>query len=138
MVRVTEIATRKVTCAADLERVRSESALRASAETVSVAVCTSTGCGACAAVCPVGAIEVRVSGDDIEIAPFGNRVRLARCGECGTPIGSVPLSERVQKELGDVARKTVELCIDCKQRQAGARAWKVARLGVGAIGLRVL
>ena len=94
------------------------------------------GCGACAAVCPVGAIETRVSGDQIEIAPFGNRVRLARCGECGTPIGSVPLGERVQKELGEVGGKTVGLCIDCKQRQAGVRAWKVARLGVRAVGLR--
>jgi len=86
------------------------------------------GCGACAAVCPVGAIEIRVSGDEIEIAPFGNRVRLARCAECGTPIGSVPLGERVQRELGDRSTHTVGLCIDCKQRQAGARAWKVGRL----------
>jgi bidirectional [NiFe] hydrogenase diaphorase subunit len=86
------------------------------------------GCGACAAVCPVGAIEVRVSGDEIEIAPFGNRVRLARCAECGAPIGSVPLGERVQKELGDRSRPTAGLCIACKQRQAGARAWKIARL----------
>jgi len=90
------------------------------------------GCGACAAVCPVGAIEVRASGDEIEIAPFGNRVRLARCAECGVPIGSAPLGLRVQKELGDLVSHAVRLCIDCKQRQAGARAWKVARLGVGA------
>lgn len=88
------------------------------------------GCGACAAVCPVGAIGIRVRGDEIRVEPFGNRVRLARCAECGTPIGSVPLGERIQRGLGDHTSDAVGLCIACKQRLAAERAWKVARLHV--------
>ena len=43
---MTEIATKKVTCVADLERIRAENAVRSETETVSIAVCASTGYGA--------------------------------------------------------------------------------------------
>ncbi|HUU53409.1 MAG TPA: NAD(P)H-dependent oxidoreductase subunit E, partial [Armatimonadota bacterium] len=59
---MTGIATKRVTCAADLERVRAESALRAGAETVSVAVCTSTGCAAKGAGRVFAALEEALRG----------------------------------------------------------------------------
>jgi len=85
------------------------------------------GCGACAAVCPVGAIELRWGEDELEIAPFGNRVRLALCEDCGAPIGALPFSERVQRQLGARSSHTAPLCRLCKQRHAAARAKRAAR-----------
>jgi len=73
---VTGIATKRVTCAADLERVRAESALRAGAETVSVAVCTSTGCGAKGAARVFAALEEALRGLPAE----AREVRLKRTG----------------------------------------------------------
>lgn len=85
------------------------------------------GCGACAAVCPVGAIELRWTAEEIEVAPFGNRVRLARCEECGAPIGAAPLAERVRREVGAKSGHTVRLCTVCKQRHAAAGIKSAAR-----------
>lgn len=84
------------------------------------------GCGACAAVCPVGAIEIRSSGEEIEVAPFGNRVPVARCEECGAPVGALPFSERVQRELKGALSRANRLCPVCKQQHAAAAAKKVS------------
>ena len=46
------------------------------------------GCGACAAVCPVGTIVVRTHQDEVEISPFKSRVKLLRCAGCGRAAGS--------------------------------------------------
>jgi predicted molibdopterin-dependent oxidoreductase YjgC len=84
------------------------------------------GCGACAAVCPMGAIEIRSSGEELEVAPFGNRVPAARCEECGAPIGALPFSERVQGELKGALSRANKLCPACKQQQAAAGIKKVS------------
>lgn len=85
------------------------------------------GCGACAAICPVGAIEMRWGEDEVEVAPFGNRVRLERCQECGAPIGALPFIERVRRELGPRSGHAAGLCSLCKQRYAAANAKRAAR-----------
>ena len=41
------------------------------------------GCGACAAVCPVGTIKLRWHADEVEISPFKSRVKILKCAECG-------------------------------------------------------
>jgi len=48
------------------------------------------GCGACAAVCPVGTIKVRIHQDqqEIEISPFKSRAKLLLCRQCGEPVVS--------------------------------------------------
>jgi predicted molibdopterin-dependent oxidoreductase YjgC len=87
------------------------------------------GCGACAAICPVGAIEVRSNENQLEIAPFGNQVGLARCEECGAPIGALPFAERVQRELGARSGPALQLCSLCKQRRAAASLAKASLIG---------
>lgn len=84
------------------------------------------GCGACAAVCPVGAIEILSSGEEVEVAPFGNRVPVARCEECGAPVGALPFSERVQRELKGALSPANRLCLACKQQHTAAAAKKVS------------
>ena len=46
------------------------------------------GCGACAAICPVGTIVIRIHEQEVEISPFKTRVKLLRCTGCGKPVGS--------------------------------------------------
>ncbi len=78
------------------------------------------GCGACAAVCPVGSIEIRWGDDEVEVPTFGAKVPAARCEECGTPIGSAPFRERVQGQLAAGLSHATELCPSCKQQHAAA------------------
>jgi NADH dehydrogenase/NADH:ubiquinone oxidoreductase subunit G len=76
------------------------------------------GCGACAAVCPVGAIVVRLHQDEVEISPFKTRRKLLRCTGCGRPVGS----DLVKQALGQRGGPTVvevlareQLCTQCKR-----------------------
>jgi bidirectional [NiFe] hydrogenase diaphorase subunit len=86
------------------------------------------GCGACAAVCPVGAIEIRWD-DEMELAPFGNRPRVVRCQECGAPIAGQGMGERVKEHLGETLGRAVNLCAACKRAAAAAAAKKAEAAG---------
>lgn len=79
------------------------------------------GCGACAAVCPVGAIEMRWVDGEVEVAPFRTRVQAARCEDCGAPLTGLPLSERIQAKLGDGLAYAARLCDECKRTRAARR-----------------
>ncbi|HID74870.1 MAG TPA: 4Fe-4S dicluster domain-containing protein, partial [Planctomycetaceae bacterium] len=76
------------------------------------------GCGACAAVCPVGTIVVRVHEAEVEISPFKTRVPLVRCEGCGQPVGSQlvqeALSGRDAPTLMEMLRRR-RLCPRCKR-----------------------
>ena len=87
------------------------------------------GCGACAVVCPVGTIQLRVHEDtgEIEISPFKTRVKLLACDECGLAVVSVPAAEEALKqalaarrtgETGawDEWRRRARLCPRCRRR----------------------
>ncbi|NQU23730.1 MAG: (2Fe-2S)-binding protein [Candidatus Nealsonbacteria bacterium] len=78
------------------------------------------GCGACAAICPVGTITVRTHEKEVEISPFKSRASLVRCSECGCPVGS----ELVKQALADrggpklveiLARRPI--CPQCKREK---------------------
>jgi len=78
------------------------------------------GCGACAAVCPVGTIVVRMHEGEVEISPFKSRVKLLRCKECGRPVGS----ELVQRALAERGGPTLmemfarePFCPQCKREK---------------------
>lgn len=78
------------------------------------------GCGACAAVCPVGAIVVQTHEDEVEITPFKTRVKLLRCDRCGAPVGSElvgrVLSDRGGPTLVDILKEP-PLCPRCKREK---------------------
>lgn len=82
------------------------------------------GCGACAAICPVGTIVVRMHPEEVEISPFKTRVKLLRCAGCGQPVGS----DLVKQALGSRGGPTVvemlahePFCSRCKREQLATR-----------------
>lgn len=88
------------------------------------------GCGACAAICPVGTIKVRVHKDEkeVEISPFKSRVKLLVCKQCGKPILSAQVCEEALSK-GEIDwkkfREQLRLCPTCRRLQTAAR------LGIG-------
>jgi bidirectional [NiFe] hydrogenase diaphorase subunit len=84
------------------------------------------GCGACAAVCPMGTVELRWTEAEVEVAPFKNRVPLMRCRNCGRPITGAPFSQQVEGRLGDKLASAVTLCTACKRSAAALAAKKAA------------
>jgi bidirectional [NiFe] hydrogenase diaphorase subunit len=85
------------------------------------------GCGACAAVCPMGTIELRWSDDEVEVAPFNNRLPLAHCRECGKAISGQLFSDKVQKQLGEELAAAARVCDVCKRGQAARVLKKTGR-----------
>jgi len=85
------------------------------------------GCGACAAVCPVGTIKLRWHEDEVEISPFKSRVKLLKCSECGAVVGSVPLGQRVQSKIGPDLAYATTLCDSCKRKRTAHAAARLAR-----------
>ncbi len=85
------------------------------------------GCGVCAAVCPVGTIKVRIHQDqqEVEISPFKSRAKLLVCRQCGAPIVSMQVSERVLDQLEitncEEFRERVHLCPKCRKLRTAAR-----------------
>ena len=87
------------------------------------------GCGACAAVCPVGTIKLRWHEDAVEVSPFKSRVPLLRCEECHEPIISAPFGDQVKEKLGDkLPENATRLCHLCKRKRAAKIAAKMAML----------
>ncbi len=94
-----------------------------------------TACGACAVVCPVGTIQVRIHDNEgeIEISPFKTRVKLMTCEECGAHIVSAAVAEEVShndKIDWGALRRSAKLCPKCR-RKASALA-----LGAAAVGTK--
>lgn len=85
------------------------------------------GCGVCAAVCPVGTIKVRIHQDqqEVEISPFKSRAKLLVCRQCGAPIVSMQVSERVLDQIEmtncEEFRERVHLCPKCRKLQTAVR-----------------
>jgi bidirectional [NiFe] hydrogenase diaphorase subunit len=80
------------------------------------------GCGACAAVCPVGTIQLRLHEDtgEIEISPFKTRVKLLTCKECGAPMVSIPVNAKMLRNVKIELKEFIdrlELCTTCKRKK---------------------
>jgi NADH dehydrogenase/NADH:ubiquinone oxidoreductase subunit G len=73
------------------------------------------GCGACAAICPTGAIEVRESGDQRRI--WHRDFQLERCAVCGQPFAPRQLLSRLQQQPDLSADENI--CPSCRQRRIG-------------------
>lgn len=84
------------------------------------------GCGACVAVCPVGTIKMRIHKpeQEVEISPFKSRVKLLLCEECGEPVISAQVNERVLGIVKDNIEdflKHWRLCPKCRRAGTALR-----------------
>jgi len=76
------------------------------------------GCGACAAVCPVGTIVVRTGPEEVEISPFKTRVKLAQCRFCGRPLATEVVRQVLARRGGPTLAELLDrhpLCPQCKR-----------------------
>lgn len=73
------------------------------------------GCGACAFVCPTGAIEL-VEGDGRRRLPrFGVEREMQRCEVCGRPFAPASQIEWL-KGKGNLPDEILKVCPDCRRR----------------------
>ena len=89
------------------------------------------GCGACAAVCPVGAISLAFheETDDIEVLPFGNRAKLLRCERCGERVVTAAVADAAEargKIDSQKLRRLSRLCSRCRRAETVAALAPVA------------
>ncbi len=80
------------------------------------------GCGACAMICPVGTIQIRVheDTDEIEISPFKTRVKMMVCEECGARMVSQPVEKQMLEKVKidwDEFRERARLCPECRRKR---------------------
>jgi len=84
------------------------------------------GCGACAAICPVGTIKVRFHEDEqeVEISPFKSRAKLLVCQECGALIASAQVNKEALEKVdfkSERFRRSLLLCPKCRRLQTVAQ-----------------
>jgi bidirectional [NiFe] hydrogenase diaphorase subunit len=84
------------------------------------------GCGACAAICPVGTIKVRFHEEEqeIEISPFKSRAKLLVCQECGALIASAQVNKEALEKVdfkSERFRRSLRLCPKCRRLQTVAQ-----------------
>jgi NADH dehydrogenase/NADH:ubiquinone oxidoreductase subunit G len=78
------------------------------------------GCGACAMICPMGTIVIRIHEDEIEISPFKTRRKLLRCTGCNEPLGSEVVAQVLGQKGGPTLVEILEreqLCPRCKREK---------------------
>lgn len=77
-------------------------------------------CGACAFVCPTGAIEL----DDVlnirKLMPFMNERELKKCAVCGKPYVPTILFDLLKKKLGKQF-DTMDYCPSCRRKTSSSK-----------------
>lgn len=79
------------------------------------------GCGACAAVCPVGTIQMRMHPEtgEVEVSPFKSRARMQTCTACGANLVTEPVAGEVLEKVAidwDEFRQRAGLCPSCRRK----------------------
>ena len=92
---------------------------------------TCIGCGACASVCPTGAITMERVRGLMKIGRFNTAKQLHTCPSCGSPCMTELHLAWIEGRLGSKAAGA-ELCIDCRRSQNADAARVVASLKSGA------
>jgi len=77
-----------------------------------------TGCGACAFVCPTGAVATSVVGDVLRVDPWGAEVEMAECTCCGARFAPRAALMDAAEKLG-VEPEYLSLCLACRQTRHG-------------------
>jgi len=84
------------------------------------------GCGACAEVCPTGAIRMEDQGNQRILHAWRTHIALLRCPDCGRCF--TPEPTRFLKEMFPEIETSWDLCPECRQRRTG-RQWLSTRKG---------
>lgn len=74
------------------------------------------GCGACAFVCPTGAIVEKLEAGVLEIEPWRARVPLAPCRVCGRPVGPRAALEEIAAKL-QIEMERLLVCLACRRQE---------------------
>ena len=79
-------------------------------------------CGACAANCPTGAMQIEDRGEERILSLCGtvlNRLEIEHCSRCGAPLGTARYHDYVLKRLEDTARLKAHgrLCGECSRKE---------------------
>ncbi len=74
------------------------------------------GCGACAQVCPTGAIQVEDVGDTRYVRYFNTELELLHCEECGKPFTTKRRKDRLAAEQ-TLPEEMLCLCDACRRRR---------------------
>ena len=77
------------------------------------------GCGACAQVCPTGAITVEDVGDKRYLRYFNTELELERCAECGARFTTKRRAEKTKEDY-DTPEPLRSLCPDCRRKRSAA------------------
>jgi NADH dehydrogenase/NADH:ubiquinone oxidoreductase subunit G len=85
------------------------------------------GCGACAAVCPTGAIKIEdVEGQRV-LHTWNTRVPLKPCPECGQPYAPEPMI--FLRDLVEVSAELWSICPACRRKKAVMQLDSIRRAG---------
>jgi len=77
------------------------------------------GCGACAQVCPTGAITVEDVGDKRYLRYFNTELELERCAGCGARFTTKRRAEKTKEDY-DTPEPLRSLCPECRRKRAAA------------------
>lgn len=74
------------------------------------------GCGACAVVCPTGAITIERVGDELRLIPFNTALKLKSCRSCGEPIAPEALLSQIKSKVGALS-ELEGVCPECRSAE---------------------
>jgi len=79
------------------------------------------GCGACAVVCPTGAIRLKRDGAAVILTEWQTVLRQVKCRQCGQYFVSCRQLDHVQSKLNDESQLAY-MCPDCRRKHFSRQA----------------
>ena len=74
------------------------------------------GCGACAFICPTGAIKIEDVAGERKIDRWHTSIPLQRCKDCGGVVGTEAQIEYLRKKI-ELPAEIFEICSECKRKR---------------------
>lgn len=76
------------------------------------------GCGACAFVCPTGAIRIEDTESNRNLETWHTERELVKCRECGATIATIEVIDRLKEEL-ELPPEILDHCPKCRRKILG-------------------
>lgn len=76
------------------------------------------GCGACAFVCPTGAIKIEDIKDFRKLDTWHTQLELVKCKGCGNSFAPAVLLKCLKEKI-ELPKEVFELCIPCRRKELG-------------------